>query len=111
MARFDSARYMTLTPDRKDLNIYDAKFRDLRFAMVATRSIEVDASTEANLPGLAETYLGDQSLWWVILEFNGLLDPIQDIRAGVQLLIPERRAVIAFLEARENADGIEYESI
>jgi hypothetical protein len=103
---------MPVTEDGLDLNFHDSKFKNARFSMDATRVITVDASTEANLPGIAHTYLGDQSLWWLILEFNGLLDPLQDIAPGTRLLLPERRSVIAFLEARESVGGIiEYEEL
>jgi hypothetical protein len=102
---------MTVTADRSDHNIYDAKFKNIKFSLGAARLVVVDASTEANLPGLAEMYLGDQSLWWILLDFNGLVDPIQDIRSGARLLIPERRTVIAFLEAREASSVAEVEDI
>ena len=112
MGRFDASRYMPVNPDKDDLNFYDAKFANMRFSVAAGREIIVDASNEANLPGIAETYFGDQSLWWLILDYNGLIDPIQDIKVGTRLLLPERRSIIAFLEAREsNNQQVEYEEL
>jgi hypothetical protein len=102
MARFDASNFMSTTPDGTDLDIYTAKFKDIRFSVPASASVEIDASTESNLPYLAEKYLGDQNLWWIILEYNGLIDPIDDVSPGVTLLIPERRSVIAYLDANLN---------
>lgn len=36
---------------------------------------------------LANTYLGDPHLWWVIADYNDLLDPL-DLTPGVVLRIP-----------------------
>ena len=101
MARFDASNYFPVTSDGLSLNVFDSKTKDIRFALSPSRIVTVDASTEANLPKLANDFLGDQSLWWLLLEYNGLLDPIQDIFPGQRLLIPERRQVIAFLEASQ----------
>jgi nucleoid-associated protein YgaU len=100
MQRFDSANFMSLSADGQDLDIFSARFKDIRFGVPSSVSVEVDSATEANLPGLADKYLGDQALWWIILEYNGLVDPIEDITPGTVLRIPERRSVIQYLDAR-----------
>lgn len=110
MPRFDSSNFMTVTADGQDLDIFSARFKDLRFGVPGTVTVEIDASTEANLPGLADKHLGDQALWWVILEYNGLVDPIEDITPGTVIRIPERRSVIQYLDARpatENSSVLE----
>jgi hypothetical protein len=99
MARFNASNFMQLTNDNLDLDIHSAKFKDIRFSVATTQIVEVDASTEANLPAIADKYLGDQNLWWLLLDYNGLLDPIEDIYPGQRLNIPDRKSVIAFLDA------------
>jgi hypothetical protein len=37
---------------------------------------------------LALLFYGDEELWWVICQYNGLLDPVSDLIEGKQLLIP-----------------------
>jgi hypothetical protein len=71
--------------------------------------ITVDSTTEANLPYIAEKYLGTSRLWWTILMHNGLLDPIEDITIGTKLAIPSRSSLITILESgnRSNINTIE----
>ena len=71
----------------------------MRFNIPTEKSITLTAADESNLPGLAFKYLGDTSLWWVLLEYNGLYDPISDVIAGNTLKIPSRRDLISYLES------------
>lgn len=98
MARFDSINFMTMTSDRQDLDVFGAKFKNLRYNIPTESTIVLTAADENNLPGLAYTHLGDKSLWWVLLSYNGLYDPIEDVKAGLKLKIPSRRALITYLE-------------
>jgi hypothetical protein len=100
MARFDSSNFMDIKDD--DLDVFSAQFKNIRFKIPVSQIVEVDASTESNLPLLAEQYLGDQYLWWILLDYNGLVDPIEDIYPGKLLNIPDRRAVIALLDQQQN---------
>lgn len=98
MSRFDAVNFMVTTSDREDNDIFSAKSKNMRFNVPTERSIVLNAADENNLPGLAHTHLGDKSLWWVLLEFNGLFDAIHDVKAGNVLKIPSRRALISYLE-------------
>lgn len=85
---------------------FSAVFRNMRFTLPIEKIITVDSSMSANLPGLAHRHLGETSLWWVLLYFNGLQDPVQDVVAGLQLRIPSRRSVVAMLESTSfNSDA------
>lgn len=99
MARFDLSNFCSLTEDAQDLDLFNAKFKDLALLASTSRLITIDASTEANLPFIAEKYLGSASLWWAILMYNGLLDPIEDISIGRRLSIPSRSSLITILES------------
>mgnify|MGYP000376038179 CR=1 FL=1 len=109
MARFDLSNFCSLTEDGQDLDLFSAKFRNLALTSTTSRVITVDASTEANLPYLAEKYLGTSRLWWAILMYNGLLDPIEDITIGTRLAIPSRSSIITVLESgnRSNISIVE----
>lgn len=97
MSRFDSSLYYKSLPGGA-FDIWDATPRDMRFNVPSSTTLVVDSSLEANLPYIAHVYLGDQSLWWTILYFNGLMDPISDIYALAVIRIPDRPALISYLE-------------
>ena len=98
MSRFDAVNFMRLTADRKDNSVFSARFKNMRFNVPTEQTIRLTSADEHNLPGLAFKYLGDVSLWWVLLEYNGLYDAISDVRAGLVLRIPSRTALITYLE-------------
>lgn len=106
MARFDIENFMRLTSDGGSLDIFSAKFRDIRFRVGHQSTVVVDARYEANLKTLAyDQYDGDSSLWWAILLYNGLQDPVGDIVPGVVLKIPKRTEIIALVERQEPKSG------
>lgn len=109
MSRFDLSNFCSLTDDVQDLDMFSAKFRNLSLLASTSRVITVDSTTEANLPYIAEKYLGTSMLWWTILMYNGLLDPIEDISIGTKLAIPSRSSIITILESgnRSNLNTIE----
>lgn len=98
MSRFNIVNYTPATADGKDLDVFKGRYKNMRFNMAAERTIKLTVADEFNLPGLAFKYLGDKGLWWVLLQFNGLTDPINDIRAGTVLRVPSRSDVISYLE-------------
>lgn len=106
-SRFNSVNFMSLTSDGNDLSVFSAKFKNMRYNVPTERTLTLRPQDEANLPGLAEKYLGDRHLWWVLLEYNGLYDPIGEIKAGYVLRIPSRSALIAYLETtQENPSNV-----
>lgn len=98
MKTLEAANFMSPSADGTEYNIYDAKFKNVRFRVAVGKIITIDAGTEANLPLIAEREMGDKYLWWVLLDFNGLIDPIQDITPGVKLKIPDRAGLLSFLQ-------------
>ena len=102
MGRFDAIRFREMTADRQDLDEFSAKSKNMRFNVPTEKTIVLTSADENNLPGLAHTYLQDKSLWWVLLEYNGLYDPINDVKAGTVMKIPSRRALIQYLETSED---------
>jgi hypothetical protein len=97
MARFDaSIYYKTLASGA--FNIWDVTPSNMRFNVPSATTVIVDSSLEANLPMMAQTYLGDQHLWWVILYYNGITDPLSDVYTLKVLNIPDRQTLISYLE-------------
>lgn len=90
-------RYSRADSSGNQLSIFSSGYKNLRFALQADRPIVLTQADVANLPGLAFKHLGDMSLWRVLLAFNGLSDPIQDIYAGQTLLLPTKASAIQYL--------------
>ena len=90
---------VTLMNNTADLDQLNSSYVNLRFGVALATIITVDAAYQANLPGLAYDYYGDTSYWRAILAFNGLTDPINDIRIGVQLGLPDASSLQSFMAA------------
>ena len=50
---------------------------------------------------IANKAYGNPQLWWAIYEFNGIRDPLFELREGMVLRIPERERLVAAIEALE----------
>lgn len=95
--RFSSVNFFPEL-DNGQNDIWSSTAKNMRFNLASDRTIIVDARWESNLPGLAEEVLGDMNLYWVLLAYNGLVDPIEDVKPGVVLRIPRRKDLVAYLE-------------
>lgn len=108
---YNVARFQPITPDGVHFNVFDASYNGMRFAVKLSQQIMVDAGTAYNLPGIAHTYLGSEHLWWTILMYNGLADPLNDITPGTVLNIPERASLIAYLNRPVGQSGVQVPSL
>lgn len=80
------------------------KFLILRNSLVLTEDegdIFVTITKDlVNRPDLiADKAYGDADLWWVIYEFNGIRDPLFDLKPGRILRIPKLERVLAAIDA------------
>ena len=80
-----------------ELDIFKSSYVNLRFGVVPTQIVIIDAKYQANLPGLAYDFYGDQEYWRAILAFNGLTDPISDITVGQKIGLPDAGSLQAFM--------------
>jgi len=48
----------------------------------------IDKRTEGRLDLIAQAFLGNSHLWWVIAQYNAILDPHAEISLGRVLRIP-----------------------
>jgi hypothetical protein len=48
----------------------------------------IDKTTEGRLDLIAHAFLSDSNLWWVIAQYNAILDPFGEITIGRTLRIP-----------------------
>jgi hypothetical protein len=50
--------------------------------------VEVDHSIEYRLDLIAHIYLGNSKLWWLIAQYNAILDPYGEVTVGKIVRIP-----------------------
>jgi hypothetical protein len=96
-------QYSDVTPttrlldNRFDLDVLQSSYNNIRWTVVPDTIITIDSKYEANLPGLAYDYYGDQTVWRAILAFNGLNDPISDIIVGSVIGLPSRSSLDTYM--------------
>lgn len=60
----------------------------------------VQKSFEGRIDLIAEAFLSDTRLWWVIAQFNNILDPFAEIKEGTVLYIPSTDRVKSILNGK-----------
>jgi len=50
---------------------------------------------------IAEMFFNEPRLWWVIAQYNNILDPVGEITAGCILRIPSKNRLSTMLATRE----------
>lgn len=83
----------------RQISIFSSGYKNLRFALVPETRITLTQADIGNLPGLAYRLLGDKDFWRILLAYNGLHDPLQDIYAGQTLQVPTKRSIVQYLTA------------
>jgi hypothetical protein len=97
MADYRRANFVPLTTNQLSLDALKAKYLNLRFNLPIQTSMIVSEKYVANLPGLADDVYGTIDFWWVIAMFNGIIDPINDMRIGRMINLPRYDDVVSFL--------------
>ena len=90
-------RLCTPYSDTYGYDSFHSLYKNIRYRIQNYSTYKVKASDVANLPGISFNVYGTVSLWRVILEFNGLSDPINDVQIGMTLNIPDKSAVASML--------------
>jgi hypothetical protein len=65
----------------------------------------MEAKYEGRPDLLGYAFYGDTGLWWVICQYNGILDPLSELIEGKPLLIPTKTKVDTFFKADTTALG------
>jgi hypothetical protein len=104
MKEYSEATPQTILLDgTRDIDILDSPYVNIRFGASVDTIITITAKYEANLPGLAFDYYGDQRYWRALLAFNGMVDPINDIQVGVVLGLPNKNSLETFLTKNKSS--------
>jgi hypothetical protein len=93
----------TLLNGQTDIDILRSGYCNMRFNVSVDKVVTIDATYEANLPGLAYDYYGDVEYWRSIMWFNGLTDPLNDACVGALIGLPNKASLDAFFAATSNS--------
>lgn len=99
----DNYDFSKVTPiDNTGLHsVFKSGYRNIRFALSPASTMTVTEADMSNLVGIAYRFYGDRSLWYMLLAYNGLQDPVQDVYPGLVLNMPSKSSVIAYLSAQQ----------
>lgn len=93
----ESTPIVTDRDNTSQFDILKSLYTNLRYNFIIQQVYTVQSQYEANLPGLAYDFYGDQNFWRVILIANGLSDPISDIVTGMSLVLPTSDSILSYL--------------
>lgn len=54
---------------------------------------------------LAYKFYEDETLWWVICLFNGIIDPLADLYTGRRIRIPSQSSIELYLSRKSQPDA------
>ena len=60
----------------------------------------------ANLPGISFKIYGTTDLWRILLEYNGLTDPLSDIHVGLTLRVPDKSDILTLLSQSTDTETV-----
>ena len=60
----------------------------------------VDSRSEGRPDLIAQAMLGDSKLWWLLLQYNSVLDPFAEVSIGRVLKIPDASRVQLMLNGK-----------
>jgi hypothetical protein len=60
----------------------------------------VEAKFEGRLDLIAAQFLGDSRMWWVVAQYNAILDPCNEVTEGRLLRIPLKSRLQAMLAGK-----------
>ncbi|SRR5690606_38614916 len=83
-------------------SIFKSAYKNLRFILELQEIKTLSEAQASNLPGLSFEYYGVTDFWRILLSYNGLQDPIQDVYAGQTFNIPTRNSIIRWLTQQQD---------
>jgi hypothetical protein len=94
--------YTDTGTEPKALDYLSARYLNIKFIVPARSSFVVTQAYEANAPGIAFDFYGSADYWWVVLLFNDIIEPLEELVAGKVLQLPGLADVNAFLSLKES---------
>jgi len=69
-------------------------YRPFRFRSLAG-NVYLEVQEGETLAHIADRFYGKPDLWWVLADFNNILDPTQKLDSGRTIIVPPRDFVLA----------------
>jgi len=102
---FDYSKYTPLDNTLDQYDVFQSGYKNIRFNIQQQQQIQLDNSNAYNLPGIAYQAYGDTSLWWAIMVYNGLSDPLTDIQPGIVLLLPAKSTIQSYISRQSSSSS------
>jgi hypothetical protein len=97
LINLNRSSYLKLSARKNSLDYLTAKYLNIRFSIAPERNFLVTAANVANTFGIAYQVYGNKNYWWVVAMYNGIINPIEDLKPGDVLQLPSLTAINAFL--------------
>ena len=106
MSDFRRANYAPVDTSGKALDFLQAEYLNLRLSLPAVRQMVVVEGFEANLFSISHDVYGDIGLWWLLAQFNNIIDPITDVTVGMVLYLPDVSDIENFLQNTSSSSSL-----
>ena len=83
-------------------SIFRSAYRNIRFVLELQSILTLNDAQSSNLPGLSFQLYGVTDYWRILLAYNGLSDPIQDVYAGMEFRVPTRTSIVRWLTQQQD---------
>lgn len=99
---FQWSQYSPIDNTGTQRSVFKSAYKNVRFTLIPQESYTLSEADAANLPGLSYQIYGTMNYWHILLAYNGLDDPIQDVVAGITIIIPTKTSIDAYLTQQQN---------
>lgn len=99
---YSYSQYTPVTSDGRAWSIWRSAYKNIRFSLRLERVVTLTESDTANLPGISFRQYGTVDYWRILLHYNGLADPIQDVYAGMSFNLPTQASIVSWLTRQQN---------
>ena len=99
---FSWSQFSPIDSSGTQRSIFKSAYKNLRFVLELQEIRTLSDADASNLPGLSYEYYGVTDYWRVLLGYNGLVDPIQDVYAGQRFNIPTKNSITRWLTQQQD---------
>lgn len=80
-------------------DILSSKYINLIESVRNYNIITVTSVEEFRPDIISKQYYGTEELWWVICQFNGVVNPLEDLYKGLEIKIPKYQDLVLYLQS------------
>lgn len=96
MSIYDRVNYYKLGSDKKgepSLDLLVSDWQAFRDNIIGGELHTVNQEEENDLPLISYKFYETVELWWVIAQYNNIVNPLADVPVGLELRIPTKESV------------------